>query len=50
MTISKEFRIDLDILESIISEGDSGGVPAYVNTEIGEVLPVLCTPNELMGD
>ncbi len=40
MSISKELRIDLDVLESVLAEGDlaSGRVPAYVDTETGEVL------------
>ncbi len=40
MAISKELRIDLDVLETVLSEGDSasGRVTAYVDTETGEVL------------
>lgn len=40
MAISKELRIDLNVLESVMAEGDlaSGRIPAYIDTEIGEVL------------
>ena len=40
MAISKELRINLNILESVIAEGDSasGRVPAYVDTETGKIL------------
>lgn len=40
MAISEELRIDLDVLESVMAEGDSasGRIPAYIDTETGEVL------------
>lgn len=38
MATSKELRIDLDVLESVIAEGDSDRVPAYIDTETEEVL------------
>lgn len=38
MAISKEIRIDLDVLERVVAEGDSDRVSAYINTETGEVL------------
>jgi hypothetical protein len=40
VAISKELRIDLDVLESVLAKGDSatGRVPAYIDTETGEVL------------
>jgi hypothetical protein len=38
MAISKEIRIDLDVLERVVAEGDSDKVSVYVNTETGAVL------------
>lgn len=40
MAISKELRIDLDILESVMAKGDSasGRIPAYIDIETGGVL------------
>jgi hypothetical protein len=40
MAISKELLIDLDVLESVLSEGDlvTGRVPAYIDTETGKML------------
>jgi hypothetical protein len=39
MAISKELRIDLALLERVLAEGDSatGRIPAYIDTEIGEI-------------
>jgi rubrerythrin len=38
MAISKELRIDLDVLERVVAEGDSDKASAYINTETAEVL------------
>jgi hypothetical protein len=38
MAISKELRIDLDVLERVVAEGDSAKVSAYINTETGSII------------
>jgi hypothetical protein len=38
MAISKQLQIDLGVLKSVLAEGDSNGVPTYIDTETGEVL------------
>ncbi|HEY9699367.1 MAG TPA: hypothetical protein V6D10_19065 [Trichocoleus sp.] len=38
MVISKELPIDLNVLKSVLAEGDSAGVSTYIDTETGEVL------------
>jgi hypothetical protein len=40
MAISKELPINLDVLKSVLAEGDSVEVPTYIDTETGEVLLV----------
>jgi hypothetical protein len=52
MAISKELRIDLDVLESILAEGDSatGRIPAYIDTETGEILLASAMLDEEMQD